>query len=208
MRIGAQIKTNIAKDQRRKEREHRKAQSLAIRDGLALMERDHKTKRIMRGGARGFKWTGASRGGGSIKTKAWRWRSGQLGRSYRIEWKRGQLIGYYGSRSVYSAIHERGGHIAGKRGWLTIPLPGARKGISARNYPKGELFPILSKAGNLLLAKKRGKSGIKPVFVLKRFVVIPKRPTIDPMIKATAGKIAELVADASVTLWTGGGRVA
>lgn len=100
-------------------------------------------------------------------------RSGDLGRS--IDFKLREISRHYqltiGSHGVkYARILEEGGTITPKRKKaLTIPLPGV-KGW-ARNYPGA--FIIKSKTGNLLLVEKKGKAGIRPLFVLKKSVEIP-----------------------------------
>lgn len=79
--------------------------------------------------------------------------------------------GLFGRRPVkYARIQEKGGTVRPKRSkYLTIPFPGI-KGRAA-NYP-GAFF-IKSKAGNLLLVERKGKSGLRPLFVLKSSVNIP-----------------------------------
>lgn len=72
----------------------------------------------------------------------------------------------------YARIHEKGGTIKPKKAkMLTIPLPGI-KGVAA-NYP--DAFIITSKKGNVLLVEKKGKKGLRPLFVLKKEVKIPAR---------------------------------
>lgn len=53
--------------------------------------------------------------------------------------------------------------------WLTVPVNPSVKG-RARQY--SNTFVVLTKKGTLLLAQKTGKSKIKPLFILKKFVVI------------------------------------
>lgn len=110
-------------------------------------------------------------------------RSGQLRRSIKFN-IRGlksyfQLeIGSFGVK--YSRILEKGGVIYPKRKqWLTVPLPGV-KGW-ARNYPNA--FIIKSKKGNLLIVEKKGKAGIKPLFVLKKSVRIPAFRWLEKSVK-------------------------
>lgn len=78
---------------------------------------------------------------------------------------------------AYAGIQEHGGTVRPRRGqYLTVPLPGALTAAGAlrarfavpgglRNVPG--LFVIRSGAGNLLIVEKRGKKGIRPLFVLK-----------------------------------------
>lgn len=81
-----------------------------------------------------------------------------------------------GAKDVgYARIQEFGGVVTAKGGgYLTIPLGRAmtKSGVlrqSARSTPG--LFAIRSKAGNLLLVRKRGK-GIEPMFLLRKSVTI------------------------------------
>jgi len=71
---------------------------------------------------------------------------------------------------VYARIQEEGGTIKPRRRkFLTVPLPGIM-GV-ASNYP--DAFCIRSKAGNLLIVERKGKDGIRPLFVLKKQVTLP-----------------------------------
>jgi len=80
--------------------------------------------------------------------------------------------GYVGMNSVvYADIQERGGTIHAKKKFLTIPFPGI-KGRAA-NFP--DSFIIKSKKGNLIIAEKKGKGGIRPLFLLKPSVTLPAR---------------------------------
>jgi hypothetical protein len=128
--------------------------------------------------------------GGILKT-----RSGKLRRSIRFSIKLGANrynleIGSHGVK--YARILEKGGTITPKNAqWLTIPLPGVKG--RASNYP--DAFVVKSKKGNLLLVQKKGRSGLVPLFVLKKQVKIPdfrwlkqsmedKRMTLDRMLNA------------------------
>lgn len=99
--------------------------------------------------------------------------TGKLRRSIRFKLKMfgNQYVLEIGSYGVvYSRILEKGGVIRPKRKqWLTIPLPGVKG--AARNYP--DAFVIKSKKGNLLIVQKKGRSGLVPLFVLKKSVKIP-----------------------------------
>jgi hypothetical protein len=100
-----------------------------------------------------------------------------------------------GNRVKYANIHATGGVIRPKRSkYLAIPLKdaltpsggGLRGGaLSAREFlsaiPKVEIRIFRSKAGNLIIARKRGSRGMMQLlFVLKRSVYIPKRDYITP----------------------------
>jgi hypothetical protein len=53
--------------------------------------------------------------------------------------------------------------------WLTVPVSENVKG-RARQY--SGTFVILTKRGTLIIAKRRGKKKINPLFTLKKFVII------------------------------------
>lgn len=125
------------------------------------------------------KWTGKTVkhiirnvSGGILKT-----RSGHLRRSITGRTFKDQLIytiigsGIFGRKAVkYARKLEKGGIIRPKKAkMLTIPLPGIKG--KAANFPKA--FIIKSKKGNILLVEKRGKKGLRPLFVLKKQVKIP-----------------------------------
>ncbi len=89
------------------------------------------------------------------------------------------LIGVIGQGVPYARIHEFGGTIEPKKAkHLAIPLQrGAKTAFGPSAYP-GKLTFIKSKAGNKLLAEVTGRGTrrrIKPVFVLKKQVVVPAR---------------------------------
>lgn len=79
--------------------------------------------------------------------------------------------GIFGRKPVkYARIQEKGGKIRPKKAkMLTIPLPGI-KGVAA-NFP--DAFIITSKKGNVLIVERKGKTGLRPLFVLKKEVTIP-----------------------------------
>lgn len=113
-------------------------------------------------------------------------RSGHLRRSITGKTFKGKLIvaiigsGIFGRKPVkYARIQEKGGKIKAKKKFLTIPLPGV-KGTAA-NFP--DAFIIKSKKGNLLIVEKRGKTGLKPLFALKKEVTIPARYWLSKSIK-------------------------
>ncbi len=108
-------------------------------------------------------------------------RTGQLWRSIGMKSKTEGSVnsvtigsGVAGKKAPpYAGIHETGKPIIRpkKAKALTIPLPGI-KGVAA-NYP--DAFIITSKKGNTLLVEKKGKDGLRPLFVLKKEVTIPAR---------------------------------
>lgn len=104
----------------------------------------------------------------SIKDKAKRF-SGKLARSWDSAIflrTKDTVAGHVFTESVYSRQVDQGGVIKAKHARnLSIPLTGrARKAGSPRNF--GNLFFVISKAGNKLLVEKVGKR-IKPHYVLK-----------------------------------------
>lgn len=77
-------------------------------------------------------------------------------------------IGSYGV--VYARILEKGGKIRPKnKKYLTVPFPKVKG--KAPNY--SDTFVIKSKKGSLLIVQKKGKSGFKPLFTLRKEVKIP-----------------------------------
>jgi hypothetical protein len=79
--------------------------------------------------------------------------------------------GVGGTKSVkYARIQDEGGTITAKGKYLTIPFPGVSG--TANNY-RGNSFVFRSKAGNLIIAERKGKNGLRPLFTLKHQVNIP-----------------------------------
>lgn len=165
--------------------------SLAIRDGLAILEKHHKTKKFKRGGY------GAKPVAGKLT-----WRTGQLARSYKIEYRKGALSGAYGSDLRRSKIHEFGGVIKAKKKNLAIPTKYARQGkrmhhgssLWPRDYPPGVLF---RPAGKRYLAKAQGDK-IIPMFILRPYVKIPARPTLKKSLARVIRRIDDMIADAMI----------
>lgn len=104
-----------------------------------------------------------------------------------------------GSNIVYARIHETGGTILPRRGtYLAIPLsaaqtPTGKARFSPRNAP-GPTFVARSKRGNLIIFQKLSSGGIRPLFVLKRSVVIPKRPIWEPSLRESEQDIQTIFA--------------
>ena len=136
------------------------------------------------------KWTGRTVkhiirniSGGILKTRSGQFRRSITGRVARL----GKIVktiigsGIFGRKAVkYAGILEKGGTIRPRKAkMLTIPLPGI-KGRAA-NYP--DAFIIKSKKGNLLLVEKKGKKGLRPLFVLKDEVRIPAKHWLSQSIK-------------------------
>jgi hypothetical protein len=104
-------------------------------------------------------------------------KTGQLARSVGMAVRSDGLsqeitvgTGISGDKSViYARIQDQGGTIRAKKKYLTIPMPGILG--RASNYP--DSFIIRSKAGNPLIVERKGKSGMRVLFVLKREVTLP-----------------------------------
>jgi hypothetical protein len=73
---------------------------------------------------------------------------------------------------VYAQIQEEGGTVK-PRGhpFLTIPLPGVKG--TASQYPHA--FLATTASGQWMLAEPKGKTGIRPLFLLRRSVTLPAR---------------------------------
>ena len=99
-------------------------------------------------------------------------------------------------------VHEEGAVIKVKRArYLTIPLPAA---LTSQGLPKKKkardwrnTFVAKSKAGNLLIFQKRGKS-IVPLYVLKKQVRIPRRLGLGATLKKAAPVFVDRVFDRMV----------
>jgi phage gpG-like protein len=104
----------------------------------------------------------------------------------------------------YAAIHEYGGTITPKEAkYLSIPLPPAttdrgvmrystvREAVEAEN-----LFFVVSKQGNALLAKATGRDQIEAWFALKDQVVIPARHYATQAIEAARPEAEAEIRDA------------
>ncbi len=125
------------------------------------------------------KWTGKTVkhiirnvSGGILQTRSAHLRRNITGKTFRDKLIYSIIgTGIFGKKGVkYASILEKGGTIRPKKAKaLTIPLPGVKG--KASNFP--DSFIIKSKAGNALIVQKKGKSGLKPLFVLKKSVKIP-----------------------------------
>ena len=125
-------------------------------------------------------------------SKAWAWgeqsdnlskRSGKGLASIKksIAVRGGSLDSVIGSISTGTmGIHETGGTITPKRSrYLAIPLQAAlsSKGIPLRKRPRdcNGGFVFRSKAGNLIIGRRKVGEGIEPLYVLKKSVTIKSR---------------------------------
>jgi len=103
--------------------------------------------------------------------------------------------------------HQKGKRIRPKsKKYLAIPLSRLTYGRWPRDFQKGELFPIKTRNGNLILAMAKGKGKrrrILPMFVLKRSVKIPKRLTIIEDFKKTGSQLIKKQMVRSLRQWEG-----
>lgn len=99
-----------------------------------------------------------------------------------------------GPAQAYAGIHMRGGVIRPKRGhYLAIPLPAAQTPAGVTRFSPREVvggFFIRSKNGNLLLVQKVA-GGIRPLFVMKTQVTLPRRDYFSGPRDATFARIRE-----------------
>lgn len=114
--------------------------------------------------------------------------TGRLAQAIFAQVKRQGNLKVTGSLNVdlkqvpYARVHEFGGIIRPKNvNWLTIPFPGKNVTKSAREYPR--TFFQRSRKGNLILFQNEGAGRIKPLFILKKMVRIPKRAYLRPAIE-------------------------
>ena len=130
-----------------------------------------------------------------VRTGATRRRLSPGGKVFKIA---GQYVSAVGSPDSYVRAHEDGTTITGNP-YLRIPLAAAQTGagqdryvgMSVRGVP--DLFVIKSKAGNLLLARKRGKDGLDILYVLKRQVRLPARGMFKAVTARTRPAIEKLL---------------
>ena len=105
----------------------------------------------------------------------------------------------------YAAMQEFGGTQRPRRGqYLTVPLPDALTAAGALRarfaVPGGlrqvpGLFLIRSGAGNLLIVERKGKSGIRALFVLRRSVKIRGVHYLQAGADAAIAALPDLVRD-------------
>jgi len=149
-----------------------KALSESTRDELAIIQRRHKKQEINRGKNK--------------ETASGRWtsRTGELSKSFHIDWKKGDITGAYGSALPRAAKVEEGGKIKARKGYLAIPTENAPDGVWPR-YIKGLVF-VQSLKGQPLLVKPKGDEGDFDVFfILRRQVKLDPRPSMANAIKNT-----------------------
>ena len=146
--------------------------AVAVRDGLAIIEINHKKKQIRRASS------------GKAIRRTWTTREGQLSKSFHRDWKKGNLYGAYGSILKRARVIEEGGTIYPKGTFLAIPTENAPKGVWPRYVPN--LTYIQSRKGQPLLVEQTGKDGaFKVMYILRRSVTLKARPALARAIKAT-----------------------
>jgi len=95
----------------------------------------------------------------------------------------------------YAHIQEKGGTVRAKNvKYLTIPFPGVKG--RARNFP--DSFVLKSKAGNLIIAERKGKSGIRPLFTLKKEVTLPAQHWLSDSINEMSPLLYKLLSPAEL----------
>jgi hypothetical protein len=176
-----------------------------VRLALGGIERWHKTREMIRGA--GVKSEG--RASALADPTNITSRTGQLSRSYRIYFKRGDLVGFYGSDLRRARLLEVGGTVKPVRGrMLAIPSAYAKVGQGAAlwpsQYPKGELFRI----GRVLYKAKKltGRSDLIPMFFLVPSVTIKSRPGLKRTSEAMSLRCAQLIAEEAVKAMQGESR--
>jgi hypothetical protein len=144
-----------------------------LRKSMAEIERTHKTQVIARG-----------QGKNAPRFDVWSVRTGETSRSFHREIDTAELTGAYGSELKRAAVLELGsqealgGPIRPRNAtYLAIPTNAAKVGVGPALSPRfrSDLFFVMSRRGNpVLLQKETGEL----MYVLKREVTIPPRPTL------------------------------
>ena len=157
-------------------KEMEKQISYYVRDTLAMIQSQHKKKEIRRGG-------------GKPIAGRWTTRQGDTERSFHIDWRTGALVGAYGSGAKHARMLEHGGIIKPVRSrFLAIPTENVKRDMPPRSIP-GLVF-VQSLRGQPLLVLPYGgdNAGFVTMFILKRQVRMPARPTLAHAINNTKRK--------------------
>lgn len=175
-------------------RKVRKELSFTVRDELAMIQTAHMTKTTRR--------SGSSRSR-AVRGK-WTHRSGDLAKSFHIDWKPGQHYGAYGSALPRAKKIEEGGVIKPRGKYLAIPTEHAPKKVWPRHVP-GLVF-IMSRKGNPLLVKPNGSNSFEIMYILKRSVRLAPRRSLDKAVKTTEKQRAKRVDKMTTRIIEGGGN--
>jgi hypothetical protein len=124
-------------------------------------------------------------------------KTGHMGRNVGMESSIGDEAykivigtGVGGTQTVkYASVQDKGGTIKAKKKFLTIPLPGV-KGV-ARNYPNA--FLCTTAGGQWMLAEPKGKTGIRPLFLLRPQVTLPASHWFSGIADAREKDLAEAI---------------
>lgn len=158
----------------------------AVGQGIRYMQQHHKTREVRRGG-------------GAPVAGRWTYRTGEASRSFRIGWRKGDMQGSYYTSLKRLRMLEEGGTIRPKKGkYLAIPTDAAKHGVGPAASPReySGIFFMMSKRGNPMLVRAKGKSGIEVMFHLRKEVKLSPRPTLERTVKSTATVVTERMADA------------
>lgn len=109
-----------------------------------------------------------------------------------------------------AAVHERGATIFPKKAkYLTVPLPAAldSRGVALKPRARDWMntFVLRSKKGNLLIVQKQPGGGLKPLYVLKKSVTIPKRLGFQEAFEAGLDFLADQIANEIIREFFNGG---
>ena len=144
----------------------------ALRKTAALKAIPKAVRRVLqRWGAESV--TELKREAGNLRKSGKGRKTSQLARSVGMKMSSDMLaVGTNVTRATdvkYARIQDEGGDIFAKNKKLTVPFPGVKG--KARDYK--DTFFITSKAGNVILCQRKGRGGLKPLFLLADWVRIP-----------------------------------
>lgn len=104
--------------------------------------------------------------------------------------------GTVGTNVPYARIHEYGGEIVPvNKQYLTIPLPAALTGagVLRKRAPEyTDAFVMRSRAGNLIIAQKKGADSIVPLFLLKKRVKISEKRMFRNAVEDNSDRLKKL----------------
>lgn len=127
--------------------------------------------------------------------------TGNLARSFKarmLSTARGGIAAGVFSDLPYAGIHDQGGTILPRSvSRLAVPISNrarGTRGLWPRHWPRGSLFAIKSRAGNIILAEKVG-AGIRPHYVLKPSVKITGRQYLKRASDIARPRVVALLGD-------------